>query len=297
MAPKNAVMLFVCALIWGTAFVAQSLGNGFMGPITFQAIRSVLGSLTLAPFVIARRDKVREGESGKVRADRRKATIAGGAATGFFLCSASILQQTAMISTDVGKCGFITALYIVLVPVLAYALGRKSGIKLWISVAIAAVGLYLLCVSGTMAFGASDLMLVGCAFLFACQILSIDHFVRFADGIELSFAEFLFSAVFSFVLAFLLEKPAEADIAGGLLPLVYAGVFSSGIAYTLQILGQRGQDPAVSSLIMSLESVISVIAGWLLLGQRLSLRELLGCAFMFTAVVLAQLPEKTRVQT
>ena len=291
-APKNAGMLFVCALIWGTAFVAQSLGNGFMGPITFQALRSVLGTLTLLPFVLARRERIRRGEDRQERALRLKATIAGGAVTGFFLCAASILQQTAMINTDVGKCGFITALYIVLVPVLSAFFGSRTSARVWISVGTAVAGLYFLCVTGTLKLGLSDLMLMACAFLFACQILAIDRYAKHADGIELSFAEFLFSAVFAFILAFLMEKPAEADLMGGLLPLLYAGVFSSGIAYTLQILGQQGQDPTVSSLIMSLESVISVIAGWLLLKQHLSGRELLGCVFMFAAIVMAQLGDE-----
>jgi drug/metabolite transporter (DMT)-like permease len=298
-APANALMLFACALIWGTAFVAQSVGNNYMGPITFQASRSVLAIVVLLPLVLVRsraRTKRIKANDRNVQTYSFRTTVKGGLLCGLMLCSASILQQIGITGTDVGKSGFITAMYIVLVPVLSFFISRKASIRVWISVAIAVTGLYFLCVSGGSLAGITkyDLMLVACAFLFSLQIILIDYFAKNVDGVELSLGQFITTTVISVILMFVFERPQISDIISGAFPVIYAGIMSSGVAYTLQIVGQKGQDPTISSLIMSLESVISVLAGWVILGQKLTAREGVGCILMFLAIILAQLPDKKR---
>lgn len=299
MKPKNALLLILCSFIWGTAFVAQSVGNNFMGPVTFQGVRSVLAALTLLPLVLVRRHyrnrRIAAGDRNVVAPDR-KATITGGVLSGIFLTAASILQQTALTGTTVGKGGFLTALYIVMVPVFLFFLTRKADVKVWISVAIAVGGMYFLCLAGKgeSGIGRYDLMLIFCAILFAFQILTIDHYGSLTDGIELSFAQFATAAVLGMLLAFLSEHPTLSGVFSGWFPLVYCGVLSSAVAYTFQIIGQKGQNPSIASLFMSLESVFSVLAGWVLLHQVLSRDEIIGCVLMFTAIITAQLPKRER---
>ena len=215
--------------------------------------------------------------------------MAGGLFCGFFLCVASNLQQYAIISVDVGKAGFLTAMYIVIVPLLAFFRTGHTSLRLWISVALASAGLYFLSISGGMKFESGDAALVACAFVFSLHIMCIDSFPD-VDGVLLSFLQFLVAGILSFGAALAVETISWPAVRAGWFPIVYAGVFSCGIAYTFQIIGQKGADPAAASLILSLESVVSVLAGFLLLGQKLTSRELFGCVLMFIAIVLVQLP-------
>ena len=282
---KNAILLFLAALIWGTAFVAQSVGMDYVGPFTFNACRYVIGSAVLFPLILL--GKRRTGGKLISRDDLR-----AGMACGFFLAVASNLQQAGIMTTDVGKAGFLTAMYIVIVPVLHFFLTRRSSLRLWISAAIAAAGLYFLSISGSWTLETGDILLILCAFVFSLHILCIDHFSGTSDGVTVSCLQFLTAAVLSWAGALLTETVLWDTIRQAGPAILYAGVFSCGVAYTLQIIGQKGADPGPASLILSLESVVSVAAGFFLLGQALTVRELLGCALMFLAIMLVQLPEK-----
>ena len=291
---KHSLMLMLCAFIWGTAFVAQSAGSG-MGAYSFLAGRSWLAVLVLLPTVRAfdalhRRHGAAYGWP-KAPADRRHLLTAG-LCCGTLLFAASAAQQIGItLNPSTAKAGFLTAMYVVLVPVFGLFLGRKGSAQLWVSMAIAVVGLYLLCMKdGFGSIQSSDWLLLLCAVLFSFQIMAVDHFSPQMDGVRLSLVEFFVVSVESTVAAFLFEQPAMAEFVTYAGPILYCGVMSSGVAYTLQILGQRDVNPAIASLIMCLESVFSALGGWLLLHQSLSMREVFGCTLIFAAVVLAQLP-------
>ncbi len=291
---KNSLLLLLCSFIWGTAFVAQSAGAG-LGAYTFLAGRSWLAVLVLLPTVavfdaVRRRQGGTDGRPGTP--EEKKKLLTAGVVCGTFLFAASAAQQIGItLDPSTAKAGFLTAMYVVLVPVFGLFLGRKNHARLWVSMVIAVLGLYLLCM--TNGFGgiqSSDLILLLCAVLFSFQILSVDHFSPQVDGVRLSLLQFFVVAVESTAAAFLFETPTAAGLTENALPILYCGVLSSGVAYTLQILGQKDLNPAIASLIMCLESVFSALGGWLLLHQSLSLREGAGCALIFAAVVLAQLP-------
>ena len=290
---KHSLMLMLCAFIWGTAFVAQSAGSG-MGAYSFLAGRSWLAVLVLIPTVLAfdaiRRKKGTDAKP-KTAAEKKKLLTAG-LVCGTFLFAASAAQQIGItLNPSTAKAGFLTAMYVVLVPVFGLFLGRRGNARLWLSMVIAVGGLYLLCMkNGFGSIESSDLILLSCAVLFSFQIMAVDHFSPQVDGVRLSLLQFFVVAVESTLAAFLFETPSLAEFGANLLPIAYCGVMSSGVAYTLQILGQRNLNPAIASLIMCLESVFSALGGWLLLHQNLSLREGFGCALIFAAVVLAQLP-------
>ena len=299
--PRNSLLLMLCALIWGTAFVAQSAGSG-MGAFSFLAGRSWMAVLVLAPTVAAfdalhRKQGVPTGKP-KTPAERKQ-LLRAGLVCGTFLFSASAAQQLGItLDPSTAKAGFLTAMYVVLVPVFGLFLGRKGSAKLWVSMAIAVVGLYLLCMkNGFGGIESSDLLLLLCAVLFSFQIMSVDHFSPRMDGVRLSFVQFFVVAVESTVAALLFEQTTMADFSANALPILYCGVLSSGVAYTLQIIGQRDLNPAIASLIMCLESVFSALGGWVLLHQSLSGRELLDCVLIFAAVVLAQLPIGCKVES
>ena len=219
---------------------------------------------------------------------RRFSRICCGAA----LFAGSSLQQIGIAQTTVGKAGFITALYMVLVPLLEMLFGKKPGRVVWISVAAATLGMYLLCVTEGFSIGTGDLYVLGCAVCFAVHILVIDHFSPKADGVFLSCVQFFTAGVLASACALALETPRLSQLTAAWAPVLYAGVLSCGVAYTLQIVGQKTVDPSIAALIMSLESCFAVLAGWLLLGDRLDGREFLGCVLMFGAIILTQLPEK-----
>ena len=291
---KNSLLLLLCSFIWGTAFVAQSLGAG-MGAYSFLAGRSWLAVIVLLPTVYVF-DAIRRRQGvpcGWAKGSERKTLLKAGLICGTFLFAASAAQQIGITldPDSTAKSAFLTAMYVVLVPVFGLALGRKNSPQLWVSMAVSVAGLYLLCMkNGFGGIKRSDLVLLLCAVLFSFQILSIDHFAPQVDGVRLSLLQFFVVAVESSVAAFLFETPSIAEFGENALPIIYCGVFSSGIAYTLQIIGQRDLHPAIASLIMCMESVFSALGGWLILHQSLSVRESLGCALIFTAVVLAQLP-------
>lgn len=206
------------------------------------------------------------------------------------LCVASNLQQIGIQYTTVGKAGFITALYIVLVPIFGIFLKKKAGVRIWISVAISVAGLYLLCITDKLVLAKGDILVLLCAVVFTIHILVIDYFSPKADGVRIACTQFFITGVLSAIPMFLFETPRLSDIFAAAAPVLYAGVLSSGVAYTLQIVAQKDADPTVASLILSLESVFSVLGGWVILGQKLSIREIAGCILMFSAIILAQLP-------
>lgn len=289
---RNSLLLLFAAMIWGVAFVAQSVGMEYVGAFTFSASRNVVGAIVLLPviFFFEGRKSIEQKQEEK---KQQKTLLLGGVTCGFFLFIASNLQQFGIKYTTVGKAGFLTAMYIVLVPILGIFLHKKTGIKLWIGVVIAVIGLYLLCMTeGNLSFQKGDLLVLGSALGFSIQILSVDHYAPMVDSLKLSWLQYVVCGMLSAVGMFVYEQPNVANILAAWLPILYAGALSTGVAYTLQIVGQKGLNPTLASLIMSLESVISLIAGWLLLHQRLSNRELLGCAVMFVAIILVQLPDK-----
>lgn len=289
---KNNAMLLLTALIWGCAFVAQSVGMDYVGPFTFNAVRSLIGAVVLLP-VIALMDRL-EGKDKKkaVKKGDTRTLILGGVCCGIALGVASSLQQIGIQYTTVGKAGFITAMYIVIVPLMGVFVGRKVRPVIGLCVVIAVAGLYFLCMKGGFSLGGGDLMVMICAVAFSVHILVIDYFSPLVDGVRMSAIQFLVAGLMCSVPMFLWEQPQPAVILSAWAPILYAGVLSCGVAYTLQILGQKGADPVVASLLLSLESVFSVLAGWVILGQALSARELFGCALMFGAIILAQLPER-----
>lgn len=291
------LLLLLTALIWGTAFVAQSKGMDHIGPLTFNGARSLLAAAVLLPGGLLLRRGRRLHGGGKAAPLDKKAQLRGGLVCGVLLFLASTLQQMALVTTEAGKAGFLTALYIVLVPVMGIFLHRKAPASVWAAVVLATGGLYLLCgVGGASAFAAGDICLLLCAVCFAGQILAVDHFAPCTDPVLLSGSQFLVTGLLSLPAMFLWETPSLAGLGAAWLPLAYAGILSSAVGYTLQIVGQRNTQSAVASLLMSFESVFSALAGALLLGERLSAPALCGCALVFAAILLAQLPPRRKPQ-
>lgn len=285
---KNGVMLFLTAFIWGTAFVAQSVGLDYLGSFTFNGVRSLIGGVALLPCIwILHRMNGKSGNEGGV-----KELLIGGLACGILLFAASSLQQIGLKYTSAGKAGFITAFYIVIVPVLGVFLHKKIGWKIWLAVVLALAGLYFLCITESFAIGKGDILVFLCALVFAVHILVIDYYAPKVDGVMLSCIQFFVCGILSIPFMLAMETPKLTAMVDAWMPLLYAGVLSCGVAYTLQILGQKNVNPAIASLILSLESCFSVLAGWIVLGEKLSLRESAGCLLMFAAIILAQLPEK-----
>lgn len=288
---KSSFMLLLTAVIWGVAFVAQSVGMDYIGPFTFNSIRSLIGGFVLIPCIFL----LNRGKAEKVQAspNERKMLLIGGICCGVALAVASSLQQMGIQYTSVGKAGFITALYIVIVPLLGLFFKKRVSILVWIAVAIAVGGMYLLCTTEDFSIGKGDLLVMACALCFSIHILIIDYFSPKVDGVKMSCVQFLVCGFLCAVPMLLIEHPSMEQILAAWMPLLYAGVFSCGVGYTLQIVGQRHIDPTIASLILSLESVISVLAGWAILKQQLSVRELFGCVLVFCAIILAQLPQKS----
>ena len=288
---KSSLMLLLTAAIWGVAFVAQSVGMDYIGPFTFNAIRSLVGGPVLIPCIwLLNRKKPAAQEDTPAQSDRT--LFIGGICCGVALAVASSLQQMGIQYTSVGKAGFITALYIVIVPLLGLLFKRRVSGLIWVAVVIAVGGMYLLCITEGFSVGKGDLLVMASAFCFSAHILIIDYFSPKADGVKMSCIQFFVSALLCAAPMLIMERPSLPQILAAWMPLIYAGVFSCGVGYTLQIVGQRHIDPTIASLILSLESVISVLAGWVILGQKLTVRELIGCVLVFCAIILAQLPQK-----
>ena len=284
---KYVLLLLLTALIWGTAFVAQREGAQNVGPCTFIATRSLLAAIVLRP-VIAWRDRRARLSGQPVQAGGKRLWLSG-ALCGAALFFASVTQQAGVGLTSEAKAGFITALYIVLVPVAGMALGRRVRPVLWAGVALSVAGMYLLCLSGVASVNRGDVLCLICAALFTVHILIIDRVSPSLDGVRLADIQFLVCGAFGAVGMLLFERPAPADLRAAMWPILYAGLLSSGIGYTLQIVSQKHVNPTLASLLMSLESVFAALSGWVM-GRTLTGRELLGCALMFGAIVLAQLP-------
>lgn len=288
MRKKNGFLLFLTAFIWGTAFVAQSVGMDHLGPFGFNGIRSLIGGAALLPciWILGRTDREHR------RKEDRKTLLAGGISCGLALFAASSLQQIGIQYTAAGKAGFITAFYIVLVPVAGIFLGKKTGWKVWTAVAMALAGLYFLCITESFRIGKGDVFVFAGAVIFAVHILVIDYFAPRTDGVKMSCIQFFVAGILSLFPMAATETTTLEGVWLSMGPLLYAGVLSCGVAYTLQIIGQKNMNPTIASLILSLESCISVLAGWVILGERLSVREGAGCVLVFGAIILAQLPGK-----
>jgi len=289
----GTLSLLFATVIWGFAFIAQSVGMDHIGPFTFQMIRCALAVAFLLPvsFLI-------DGKDTKfidsIKKWKNPALWKAGAICGCALFAAASLQQIGLVSTDAGKAGFITAMYIVLVPVLGLFLGQKPSPGAIVSVLLAVVGLYLLSCMNTSGINTGDLLLMGCAFAFAVQIRCIDRFAGSVDGIRLNCVQSLVVTVLSVPFALLTETIDFTQIAACWTSLMFAGVLSMGVAYSLQIIGQKHLEPTPAALIMSLESVFAVLGGWLILHETMTSWEMLGCCLVFCAVILSQLPVKKK---
>ena len=286
---KGSLTLFGAVIIWGSAFIAQSMGMELIGPFTFQAIRCGLAVLFLIPvsFLFDRKP-------GALKRWLDPRLWRSGLICGLALFAAASLQQVGLVYTDAGKAGFLTAMYIVLVPILGLFLGQKPGKSAWFSVGLAVVGLYLLSCMGVSQINIGDILLAGCALAYAVQITCIDRLAGDLDGVRLNCVQALVVTVLSIPFMVFTETVDIGNILACSLPLAYAGILSMGVAYSLQIVGQKYLEPTTASLIMSLESVIAALCGWLILKETMTPWELLGCGLVFSAVIISQLPKKEK---
>lgn len=309
---RNTFFLFLTAMIWGAAFVAQSVSMDYIGPFTFICLRSVIGGLFLIPVIIVLdgiRKKSQNESADVVNSEnilhieteekqrlswKNKQLIEGGIVCGIFLFFANCFQQTGIQYTTVGKAGFITTFYIIIVPFIGLFFKKYCGILTWIGVVVALAGLYFLCITQKLTIQRGDALILCCSVLYAGQILAIDHYNPFVDGVKMSCIQFLTGGILGAVFMLLFENPSLAMILSAAGPILYTGIMSTGVGYTLQIVGQKGLNPTVAALILSLESVFSALSGYVFLHQVLTTRELIGCALMFIAIVLAQLPDIRR---
>lgn len=294
---RQVVFPILAAFIWGTAFVAQDLCADSIGAFAFNATRYFIAVLALL-VVILISDKVKKNKPTLTAQEKKAANKQlwlGGLCCGAALAIASNFQQAGLVAgTDAGKAGFITALYVVLVPVFGLFFKRTVSLPTWIAVVLSVVALYLLCIKGDFSLAPGDLLVLVCAVCFAVHILVIDHFTAYCDGVKLSCLQFLFAGIISTICMFIFEDVDFAAILSCALPLLYVGIFSCGVGYTLQILAQKDSNPTVVTILLSLESVFAVIAGAIILKQQMTVREYIGCAIMFAAVILAQIQFPTR---
>lgn len=297
---QGNLMLLLTALIWGAAFVAQRAGMEYIEPFTFNCLRSLLGGIALIPVIFLLKKlnggtdstDMQQEKTEEEKRSSRKVLIAGGVCCGVVLFVSSTLQQMGLVYTTAGKGGFITALYIVIVPILGKLIGHKIRPVIWLCVLMSLIGLYLLCMSGKLSLNKGDLLILLCAFGFAVHILVIDYFSPKTDGVKMSCIQFFVCGILSvpFVLGF--ETIDWGRILDCWLPICYAGILSSGAAYTLQIVAQKNTEPAVASMLLSLESVFAMLTGIIILHERVAPREMLGCLIMFAAIVIAQMPSR-----
>ena len=296
----SSLMLLLTAFIWGLAFVAQSEGTEFIGPFTLNFTRFLLGGFVLIPVILLREflskkqsDKIsRENNTSSKLPVFHKNNIIGGICCGAVLGIASSFQQFGLMHTTVGKAGFITTLYVIFVPILGIFIHKKAGIRIWISAGIAIIGLYLLCMQESLTLSKGDILILVCAIIFSVHVMTVDYFSPKGDGVVISCIQFFTCAFINGIGAFVLEQPRIENILASYICILYLGVLSCGVAYTLQVVAQKNTDPTVAALTMSLESVIAAAAGVVLLGQYMNAREVLGCVLVFGAVILAQIPLK-----
>lgn len=289
--PKGFILLLITAVIWGSSFVSQSIGIKSVDAFTFMAARTTLGTLFLLPIMII--------INGGFRKLLDLRTLKSGMILGIVLAAAQNLQQFAFYYSTSGKIAFLTALYMFFVPILGIFLGKKISPATWVSIGIAILGLFLLCVNPDELtdINKGDIFAIACAVVYAVQIMLVDKYTgENIDGIKLSFTEFLFAAIITSVLMFIFEKPTAEALTEAVPAILYSGIMSCGIAYTLQVIGQKNASPVVASLLMCLESVFAALAGWLILNESLSFKELSGCVIMFTAIVISQVSETIAIQ-
>lgn len=282
------LLLLLTAVIWGFAFVAQRSGMEFVGPFTFNAIRFLIGGLMLIPLMITL-DRRRAAASQTIIPLSNRNLLAGGMLVGLILFGAATLQQMGVALTTAGKAGFITSLYVVLVPLLGLALGHRSSAAVWFGAILAAAGLYFLTIEGGFNMAWGDLLVLFGAFMWAGHVLLLGRLSPGTDTVKLAFLQFVVCAALSAVAALLTETTSAADLRAALWPLLYTGIMSVGVGYTLQTVAQAHARPADTAIILSLEAVFAVIGGWLLLGEVLSARALFGCALMLAGILVSQL--------
>ena len=288
----GSLLLLLVAVIWGTAFAFQRMGTGVIGPMTFVASRMTLSAVAVGIVSLFFKDpEATAEESNRGKHD----TLIGGICCGAFLVSASLFQQVGIAYTTAGKAGFITALYILLVPIISTVfLRKKSSWIVWLAVLLGIIGMYLLCMTESLRLARGDALICVCAILFTGHILSCDHFAGRGNPVKISAIQFVTASVVSWILAFIFETPSLPAIRSALIPILYCGLASGGIGYTLQIVAQRFTKPTVASLLMSFESVFAVLGGVVLLGERMTVRELIGCIVMFIAIIIVQIPVSGR---
>lgn len=298
--------LVLTAMIWGSAFVAQSEGTKYVDPFTFNAIRNIIGGLVLLPCIYLIKKIGNKGnidvrdelvKSKEKNDEYNKNLIIGGIFCGLALFLGSTFQQIGIKYTTAGKSGFITALYIVIVPMLGVIIGKKPTIKICFSVLIAIIGFYFLCISGKFSICKGDILTLVCSFFFSIHILVIDYYSPKVEGVVLSCIQFFVCGIISIIFMLIFENPVLKNILDAKIALLYAGVLSCGVAYTLQVVVQKNIEPFIASLILSLESVFSVLFGWIILQQVLSFRESIGCLLVFIAIILTQVPLKIKGKT
>ena len=291
----GSLLLVFVAFIWGTAFVFQRVGMDLIEPVTFSASRMTLSALAVGMVSICQRKRTASETKEKEKAGFRN-TITGGVCCGAFIAFASIFQQMGIVHTAAGKAGFITALYILIVPVIGFLLFRRRlSLLVWLAVLLGVAGMYLLCMTEQFFLAPGDIFLIICAVLFSGHILCCDWFAGKGNPIRISAVQFVTAAVISWIAAFIMESPGPEKVASAVIPILYCGIISGGVGYTLQMVAQKYTEPTVASLLMSLESVFAVLAGTLFLHEHMSTRELLGCVMMFIAIVIVQLPVKKKV--
>ncbi|WP_308498752.1 DMT family transporter [uncultured Anaerobiospirillum sp.] len=313
---RQSFFLFLTATIWGSGFVAQSIGMDHVTPFTYTFFRTFIGAVVLLPIVFWIKSRsAKQEQSSALDADssnvdvqkahesvtsqnyQRKDLIMGSLVCGAFLVGGESFQQYGLVTTDAGKAGFITSMYIVFVPIVGLFLGKKINISIVIGVLLSLIGLYLLCVKQDLTFEKGDLLILMCAFVFTFHILAIDHYVHKCDGVYLSCGQFFFASLIALILMLIVDYDVFAweDVWAASLALLWSGVMSNGVAYTLQVVGQRGMHPTIATIILSLESVMAVIFGVLILNESLTLKEGIGCILILVAVIVAQVNLKTLI--
>lgn len=287
---QGTLILMLTAIVWGISFVSQSVSMDHIEPNTFCGIRTIIGAISLIPVILVMDSSKKK--KGIETTFNKKTLIRGGVICGILLCIAATLQTYGLKYTTAGKAGFVTAMYMVIVPIYSLFFGKKIRPVIALSVVVAVVGMYFLCIKDGFKLEIGDVYVLICAFVFAFHIMAVDYFSPRVDGVKLSFLQFLVCGIINCVLMFAIENPNLSEILKCTVPILYAGIMSCGVAYTLQIIGQKYAEPTVASIVMSLESVFAALAGWMIIGQAMSLREIFGCLLMFTAIVIVQLPEK-----
>ncbi len=287
---KGNFLLLITSVIWGTAFVAQSKGMDYIEPFTYNSLRTLLGGIILIPLIlIVRNIRKKQTPSSHQSETSKKDTITGGIICGLCLYFASSFQQSGISMTSAGKAGFITSLYIIIVPLIGFVISKKTSLKVWIHTFIAAIGFYFLCISNDFKINKGDLLVLCSALFFAFHIIIIDYFnQKKTDGMVMSCIQFFTAGILMFISMLIFETPSINSVYDARYTIMYTGIMSCGVAYTLQIIGQRDTEPSTATLIMSLESVFAALSGWLILNEKLSSKEITGCILVFIAVMIAQ---------